>query len=71
MVPFDSRSPFQTSGLRFGTPAITTRGVKEDLMGEFVEMIDNVLANPEDSNVISSVREKVNSTMKKYPIFAW
>ncbi|MDD2299816.1 MAG: serine hydroxymethyltransferase [Fermentimonas sp.] len=71
MVPFDSRSPFQTSGLRFGTPAITTRGVKEDLMGEFVEMIDNVLANPEDSKVVSSVREKVNSTMKKYPIFAW
>jgi len=71
MVPFDSRSPFQTSGLRFGTPAITTRGVKEDLMGEFVEMIDNVLANPEDSKVVSSVREKVNSTMKKYSIFAW
>ncbi len=71
MVPFDDRSPFQTSGLRFGTPAITTRGAKEDLMGEIVEMIDKGLANPEDGKVISSVREKVNETMKKYPIFAW
>ncbi|HBT85866.1 MAG: serine hydroxymethyltransferase [Fermentimonas sp.] len=71
MVPFDDRSPFQTSGLRFGTPAITTRGAKESLMGEIVEMIDTVLANPDDSKTISSVREKVNTTMKKYPIFAW
>ncbi|NLC86445.1 MAG: serine hydroxymethyltransferase [Bacteroidales bacterium] len=70
MVPFDDRSPFQTSGLRFGTPAITTRGAKESLMGEIVEMIDTVLANPDDSKTISSVREKVNTTMKKYPIFA-
>ncbi len=71
MVPFDDRSPFQTSGLRFGTPAITTRGANESLMGEIVEMIDTVLANPDDSKTISSVREKVNTTMKKYPIFAW
>src|SRR5690554_2321142 len=71
MVPFDDRSPFQTSGLRFGTPAITTRGAKEGLMGEIVEMIDTVLANPDDSKTISSVREKVNTTMKKYPFFAW
>ncbi|MFA6750578.1 MAG: serine hydroxymethyltransferase [Fermentimonas sp.] len=71
MVPFDDRSPFQTSGLRFGTPAITTRGAKESLMGEIVEMIDTVLANPDDSKTISSVREKVNTTMKKYPFFAW
>ena len=71
MVPFDSRSPFQTSGLRFGTPAITTRGAKEELMGEIVEMIDNVLSNPEDEKVIASVREKVNATMKQYPLFAW
>ena len=70
MVPFDDRSPFQTSGLRFGTPAITTRGVKDNLIGEIVEMIDKVLANPENSKVISSVREKVNLTMRKYPIFA-
>ena len=71
MVPFDSRSPFQTSGIRVGTPAITTRGVKEDMMGEIVEMIDRVLANPENDSVIKSVREKVNETMVKYPIFGW
>ncbi|NLY23751.1 MAG: serine hydroxymethyltransferase [Bacteroidales bacterium] len=71
MVPFDSRSPFQTSGLRFGTPAITTRGAKEPLMGEIVEMIDQVLSNVEESKTITSVREKVNATMKQYPLFAW
>lgn len=71
MVPFDSRSPFQTSGLRFGTPAITTRGAKEPLMSEIVEMIDSVLSNVEDSKIITSVREKVNATMKQYPLFAW
>jgi len=71
MVPFDSRSPFQTSGLRFGTPAITTRGAKEDLMVEIVEMIDKVLSNHEDEAVIASVRAKVNKTMEKYPLFAW
>ena len=63
MVPFDSRSPFQTSGIRLGTPAITTRGAKEELMGEIVEMIDTVLSNPEDEKIIASVREKVNKTM--------
>lgn len=71
MVPFDSRSPFQTSGIRLGTAAITTRGAKEDLMGEIVEMIDTVLSNPEDEKVIASVREKVNATMKDYPMFAY
>ncbi len=71
MVPFDSRSPFLTSGLRFGTPAITTRGAKESLMGEIVEMIDTVLSNPEDGQVIKAVREKVNGIMKEYPLFAW
>ncbi|MFV0469304.1 MAG: serine hydroxymethyltransferase [Dysgonomonas sp.] len=71
MVPFDSRSPFQTSGLRFGSPAITTRGAKEPLMGEIVEMIDTVLSNPESENVVRSVREKVNGIMKDYPLFAW
>lgn len=71
MVPFDSRSPFQTSGLRFGTPAITTRGAKEELMGEIVEMIDTVLSNVEDAKTIASVREKVNKTMSGYPLFAW
>lgn len=71
MVPFDSRSPFLTSGLRFGTPAITTRGAKEPLMGEIVEMVDTVLSNAENEQIIKSVREKVNSIMKDYPLFAW
>ena len=71
MVPFDSRSAFQTSGIRIGTPAITTRGAKEELMGEIVEMIDTVLASPECDKTIAFVREKVNSMMKEYPIFAW
>ena len=71
MVPFDSRSPFQTSGIRLGTPAITTRGAKEDLMGEIVEMIDTVLSNPESEATIKAVREKVNATMADYPMFAY
>lgn len=71
MVPFDSRSPFLTSGLRFGTPAITTRGAKEPLMAEIVEMIDTVLSNPENGQTVKTVREKVNSIMKEYPLFAW
>lgn len=71
MVPFDSRSPFQTSGIRLGTPAITTRGVKEDLMGEIVEMIDTVLSDVESPATIAAVKAKVNATMEKYPIFAW
>ncbi|HJE38429.1 MAG TPA: serine hydroxymethyltransferase [Candidatus Amulumruptor caecigallinarius] len=71
MVPFDSRSPFQTSGVRLGTPAITTRGVKEDKMGEIVEMIDTVLSAPEDVARIKAVREKVNAMMADYPMFAY
>ena len=71
MVPFDSRSPFQTSGLRFGTPAVTTRGAKEDLMGEIVEWVDTVLSNQDDNKIITSVREKVNTTMKQLPLFKW
>jgi len=71
MVPFDTRSPFQTSGIRLGTPAITTRGAKPELMGEIVEMIDRVLSAPDDEKVIASVREKVNATMADYPMFAW
>ena len=70
MVPFDSRSPFQTSGIRLGTPAITTRGVKTENMGDIVEMIDTVLSNADSPAVISSVREKVNSMMTDYPMFA-
>ena len=70
MVPFDSRSPFQTSGLRVGTPAITTRGLKEKHMPEIVEYIDTVINNIEDENVIKSVKAEVNSMMGKFPLFA-
>ena len=71
MVPFDTRSAFQTSGIRLGTPAITTRGAKEDLMYEIAEMIETVLSNVDNEEVIASVRARVNETMKKYPIFAY
>ena len=69
MVPYDTRSAFQTSGLRVGTPAMTTRGAKEELMPEIVELIDTVLKNPESEANIATVREKVNAIMKDYPIF--
>ncbi|MGQ8336889.1 serine hydroxymethyltransferase [Sunxiuqinia sp. A32] len=71
MVPFDSRSPFTTSGLRVGTPAITTRGLKEDQMPVIVDLIDEVLANVENEAVISKVRGKVNELMEDLPLFAW
>lgn len=71
MVPFDSRSPFQTSGLRFGTPAVTTRGLKEKDMPQIVELIDTVLCDVENEHTISSVRAKVNDMMRVYPLFAW
>ena len=71
MVPFDSRSAFQTSGLRFGTPAITTRGLKEEHMPWIVELIDRVLLAPDDEQVIASVRAEVNKEMQAYPLFAW
>ena len=71
MVPFDSRSAFQTSGIRLGTPAITTRGAKEDLMLQIAAWIEEVLNNPENESIISKVRNEVNETMKAYPIFAY
>ncbi len=71
MVPFDSRSAFQTSGLRFGTPAITTRGVKEETMEVIVSLIDRVLSDPENEANIAAVRSEVNAMMEKYPLFAW
>ena len=71
MVPFDSRSAFQTSGIRVGTAAITTRGVKEDKMPYIVELIDRVLSAPEDDAVIVAVSKEVNNLMTQYPIFAW
>ena len=71
MVPFDSRSPFQTSGIRLGTPPITARGLKADEMGGIVEMIDTVLSAPESEATIKAVREKVNTMMADRPMFAW
>ena len=70
MVPFDTRSAFLTSGIRLGTAAITTRGAKEDMMHLVAELIEEVLNNPENEQVIKRVREKVNATMKDYPLFA-
>lgn len=71
MVPFDSRSPFQTSGIRLGTPAITTRGVKEDVMAIIADLIDSVLSQPDNADNIAAVRQQVNDLMSHYPIFAW
>jgi glycine hydroxymethyltransferase len=71
MVPFDSRSAFQTSGIRIGTPAITTRGAKEDLMVEIAEMIEIVLDAHEDQNTITQIRQRVNKLMENYPLFAY
>jgi len=71
MVPFDTRSPFLTSGLRVGTPAITTRGMKEEHMGIIVELIDEVISSIDNEAVILRVGEKVNSMMKSFPLFAW
>ena len=71
MIPFDTRSAFQTSGIRLGTPAITTRGAKEDLMVKIAEFIETVLNAPEDENVIAQVRSEVNAIMADYPLFAY
>lgn len=71
MVPFDSRSPFQTSGLRVGTPAITTRGLKEEHMQPIVDLIDEVISNVENEKVIAGVKQKVNQLMSGLPLFAW
>ena len=71
MVPFDTRSAFQTSGFRLGTPAITTRGAKEDLMIKIAAWIEEVLNDPENEQVIAKVRGEVNEEMKNYPLFAW
>ncbi len=71
MVPFDSRSPFQTSGIRVGTPAITTRGLKEEHMPIIVDMIDRVLSNVDNQKVLDEVRKEVNEMMQNLPLFAW
>jgi glycine hydroxymethyltransferase len=71
MVPFDSRSPFQTSGLRVGTPAITTRGLKEEHMEPIVELIDEVISNIDNESVLASVKKRVNAMMEEFPLFAY
>jgi glycine hydroxymethyltransferase len=71
MVPFDSRSPFQTSGLRVGTPAITTRGLKEEHMPVIVDLIDQVISDVQSEAVIEKVRKQVNELMSVYPLFSW
>jgi glycine hydroxymethyltransferase len=71
MVPFDSRSAFKTSGLRIGTPAITTRGLKENEMGVIVDMIDAVLCDPTNESLIAKTRGQVNEMMQNRPLFAW
>jgi len=71
MVPFDSRSPFTTSGIRVGTPAVTTRGLKEEHMELIVELIDRVISNINDDAVIEATRKEVNKLMQDLPLFAW
>jgi len=71
MVPFDSRSPFQTSDLRFGTAAMTTRGLKETDMDYVVNLIDKVLSNIDDEKTINNVKTEVNKTMNELSLFAW
>lgn len=71
MVPFDSRSPFQTSGIRVGTPAVTTRGLKEGDMPVIVDLLDSVIANVDDEAFVASVGDKVVAMMKDYPLFNW
>ena len=70
MVPFDTLSPFITSGIRLGTPAITTRGVKEDIIPTIVNLIDKVINNYQNENSVIKVKKEVNQLMKDYPIFA-
>lgn len=71
MVPFDSRTPFTTSGIRVGTPAITTRGLKEEHMPVIVDLIDEVIANIDNESVIEKVKAKVNEMMSNFPLFAY
>jgi glycine hydroxymethyltransferase len=71
MVPFDTRSPFQTSGIRVGTPAVTTRGLKEADMAPIAAFIDRVLSRADDVQEIARVREDVRRMMAARPLFAW
>jgi glycine hydroxymethyltransferase len=68
-VPFDDKSPFVTSGIRVGVPAITTRGMKEDAMETVVAMVDTVLMDPDDEKTISATRQEVKNIMKNFPLY--
>ena len=69
MVPYDDKSPFVTSGIRVGTAAITTRGLKEKHMDEIVELIDLVINDPEDEHTIKKVKKKVHKLMEDHPLY--
>jgi glycine hydroxymethyltransferase len=71
MVPFDDKSPFVTSGIRVGTAALTTRGLKENDMEKIVDLIDQVLMNKDNDTVIATARKEVNKMMEGLPLFAW
>ena len=71
MVPFDTESPFVTSGIRVGTPAITTRGVMENEIAQIVSLIDKVITNIDNEDVIENVRKEVNTLMNHRPLFKW
>ncbi len=71
MVPFDSRSPFQTSGIRVGTPAVTSRGLLEKDMPYIVELIDRVLSNPDNATVLAEVKEAARKKMHGLPLNIW
>lgn len=71
MVPFDDKSPFTTSGIRLGTPAITTRGLKEKDMETVADLIDEALMNKDNDKVLEAVGKKVNDLMSDRPLFKW
>lgn len=71
MVPFDTESPFVTSGIRIGTPALTSRGIKENEIAQMVQLIDRVLMNANNEQIIAEVRKEVNALMSGKPLFAW
>jgi glycine hydroxymethyltransferase len=68
-VPFDDKSPFVTSGIRVGVPAITTRGMKEGHMQHVVDLVDRVLMNIDNENVITEVRNEVKDFMNQFPLY--
>ena len=71
MVPFDDKSPFITSGIRVGTAAVTTRGLKESDMQTIVDLLDQVIVNYENEEVLESIAQKVNDMMNDKPLFIW